>query len=694
MTAGPGMSPFGDPATIMPAPGAEPPLLEPEPMEYEDDDAADDVIDLGQGITPRRVEQALVQWCNAGLEHAKAASQEEKRQRGVFLRMKAGAPMDEEADDLLADLGFAPTLLPHFSDILRALMMREAMIANDDMDWFFLHSSWAGVEEHMRGITKLLHHKYKIMKPDGAVNYIDQKDRQCQDLIDLGDCWQVVTHEMADGEDGDADFDGGITNRLDPMNIWPWDPYVETANLTNFSVFSRLTDEDLENGEFYNKRKVFKEETMGTCSSVDPEAESGEDSTKEGELGEAYLRHIHFVRWPIRGLRKYLGLASDHEIDWATYFMWAAQKRGFDPSRIGPDTWWEIQTVGDTKIGCRPWPHVLPRKSGPLQCHRFNRVSGRLWGQGIYHRASWDERLYGFFQRCMIYLAAFNARPPVGVNKNVIDRKWWQLNGEKLALQPDMLVELSVAPGERDPQPFYPLTMNADAIAMLDEQQTKLEQRARAKTGVLTPVEGQAASKTATQDANNLQQGLMLVGMHTMSWVDCFFADEVLRMYLVQQQVMQEMGFNEILPASAEEGLLGKLVIAPEMMVSEAYFEIRMRATAGGVASQQLRMEALEKWMQMAAGMGMLASYPALEEYGNQLKVANTDKMMLMISPELQQMMMINPVLLGGQSGGELSQRNAAGSAARQPQPPGMKPQGMLGAPMAGGAPQPPGMGQ
>ena len=114
----------------------------------------------------------------------------------------------------------------------------------------------------------------------------------------------------------------------------------------------------------------------------------------------------------------------------------------------------------------------------------------------------------------------------------------------------------------------------------------------REQTGVTTALEGQDRSDTATQNANNLQQSMIIVD-YTVTRLEQYLKDLAERVYVVTCQAMKLGDVSAKVPMSYQENQLRAVEIRPEHLLSLSLIDIQITGSASplNMASQIMVMK-------------------------------------------------------------------------------------------------------
>jgi len=567
--------------------------------------------------------------CTNGFRNAVSLSQDVKSKWAKYHQMKMGVWQDDFQDDPLVELGVHQQYLARHIDTLKSVLLNDLIPDPATMDWFHAESHF-GMGAYGDGITQLLREKFKRMRPEDSENFVDWLDRELDDWLTLGNLCSIVTHEMLSGSDGDMVFQGACVQWIDPFNVWPWRTDINTMSQVDTTIFAPVTEEELHQGTFFNKEQIFERVAPGSWSKRDPLAESSGHS--QGYHEPLYSRYVDFIRIPWRKIisqlsETYEGITEEVLIDVLS------QEFGFDPATaVSPNTWWNIERIGDELAHCRPYPLVLPAGRSPILHVPMFKTNASVWGNGIYDRGHWDEVFKNFYHRALIRLSSINADPPIGFFPDMIDPEWLAEHDEKAVFEPSQHIPL--VPGAPQQKPFAELAVNPQALPMLAERGQYHEEQMRDLTGANSSIEGRDKSRTATQNSNNLTMSLSLTSAWEKTLENVFLREILLRTYTVTQQAMLTADITEIIPGGADLQMLRMMVVTPEQMVDLNLLDFKMTARLKSPGNRLQLIQALREFIQTWLPTGLLSLPQAMREHAKALDIPAWERMLLQMSPE------------------------------------------------------------
>jgi hypothetical protein len=667
----------GDPVYLGAPDAIQPDMMEPEVVDY------------------APLETALINYLHEGHAAAVSVSEPIKRDWVVFMRMARAISALDDPDDTFTDLGVWIATIAKAKDTLRAQIVNDLIPDPGSMDFFRLDILREFWERYGEIITKLLQDKFRAAQPqDCEGGFIDLFDMEVDDWLTIGNMLTIVSNEQEQGDlDADHVISGPTPQYLDPFNVWPWDIDVNTFRDTNTTIYQPISRYELRDGEgsiFTNVDKVIESETCVSLPRRDATADSGADVSSL--ITKLYPRYTYLGRWPSIELKEVV----KEKYDGMVAAMGAAY--GFDPAQCDAERWWQMEYVGDTLICCRPFPLTLPKGRGPILHEVLYKVNGQLWGEGLYHRVQWDERILNFFHRCVINIAGMAADPPYVARRHLMDPEWLQRRGEGGALEAGEAIWVIGNDGGQ--KPFEPLYPPIEVIRLLQDQKKEREDNLSELIGVTSAMEGEDKTKTATQNANNLQQSLGMAKYWEKKLETGYLREIVCRMYAVMRQVMTLSGMPEQTTMSFEEMTVQSIPVAPEMLADETFVSVVMTGlnSPGNKFNQSKAFgEFVNRWV----ATGGLNIPEAIKTDAKILGLGNAEALIAQVDPMAAQAAMFNLTSVGGPNAMKLASPAVMQALAQQqggglpgaPMPPGPNvPTGPAGLPMAPNAPAAGGM--
>jgi len=520
-----------------------------------------------------------------------------------YVARKQGTWQGDEPDEELTQLGGNRPTLAKFIDLAIAECVNRLISDPGSMDFVSVSSDWLGLEDISRRVESLMRKKFREMRPDGAENFFDALYHFLEDFFVLGNTLAIVHNETIEGNlDDDWLIQGPVASRLDPFNVHPENINAERITDTNTHIYSPVSDDELD--RFYPE---YAEEVRricgGTETSRDPEVRSPTDesgSVEDDEIVGQYPRYTYYGRFPIHEvLEKY---KNQPEITRETIMNTLAEHFGFSPQTAAQTTWWQIESIREIELRCRPYPLALPHGKGPVAHLPLIKRNGLLWGHGMYDRAGFDERLQNFFERKAAKISALAASPPLVGDRNAFDEKWIQSHGHGTSLQPD---EIAWASLNNNTKPIYALDVHTGALPFIMDMRNLFAQNQRDLTGINLEMEGFGKNRTATGASINLQQGQTLLESTINRIREIFLFDIVTRCYVVLRQAMREIPeFAEMVPMSLDERSVRTMVpVSSEHLRRLEYFTFKIvGATSPG--NRQEQFQALSNIVSMFMPLG------------------------------------------------------------------------------------------
>lgn len=538
----------------------------------------------------QKIETALIDVMRYNTDQAIALNQWRKRRWMMYMQMEQGRPPLDDVNDPLIQLGYYQPILAKFRDIMKALLVNMLDPDPSEADFFELDAKplWEGIDKLAEALTALLRDKFKNMSPELTGGFLAIFVRLIDDFLVYGNCTALVTHEMLsdpfEPDNQDGLIEGPTIRRISPLNVFNWRDDVSSFGETFTSIFDPVTPDQAHQMGFVNTDKLFANESAVPCRNLYMATQTswwtgGQWSEEWKSPGtEQYERWIGIGRFPFYQLRKSMGEQEKDvvfEPDLHMVMQTLSTKYMFDPMKVTPDTWFNIEWVGNTIIKCKPYELALPMNKGPILHAGFYTRGDYLWADGLYDRCQWDERFYNDLQRAVLTLVKFTAKGVFAANKDMVDQVWYQMHGSQIKFTPGDVIELNTRPGDNR-KFFEKVDVNEEAIPHIREQQKEQLSSIRMLTGIYESVEGNSTAGTATQDANNLQQGLAIIESVAKQIEDGLMKELVARCYVVMQQAAGEIGHTQSTMISQKEGMLQQVHLNPLDIISLNCIYIRM----------------------------------------------------------------------------------------------------------------------
>lgn len=686
---------IGGEASVLETPVLDP-ILAPEDPSLENLPTVDDV------------ENAMIRYLNAGHELAIGMIQPDKRKWAQFKLMKEERGFYQDQSDPLVRMGVHFPALAKLIDVMKANLLAECIPDASEMNFFEFQDERGYFDEYVKRMQFLVRKKFQTMKPGAARDFLGVLDMLFDDMLTLGNCVSIITHEIIQGDaDGDGVVQGPTVQYMDPFNWWPWDWDVENADQTQHSFFAPLDVYALKAGGYVNLEKALEEETPNEDQRRDPDADylyynnnsmDGWWDIRSYGKTDLYHRKIYFGIFPGEDLRKNNGIGED--VDDETLMTILATK--FCPEDKDPvawvekgmrSRWWHQEWIGNTLICCEPYPVDLPMGHGPVIHQTLIKRNGRLLGLGLYDRGAWDERLLNFYRRAEIHITKLAANPP-----------WWYVEGSisKAYLQQQQSQYPQLVPGKPIPiipgivaqgqKPMEPFPYNIQAVPECREQERAHEDSMRELTGVTSSLEGDSQGGTATQSANNLQQSGKITGYYGEN-ADGMVKRMVAGCYVIVTQVlsMEAEGYVEYVPADLDEQGLVMLDIKPTDAVPLRFIKIVMTG-ASAPGNRMNQAQAFSEFAQTWLPTGVIDPIEGAKVHAQLLGINGANR--LIVSPDVLMMrgMMARQQAFGPQGAAEftpskeMAMMGAGAGIGAPPAGPPMPPQVGNNSMMAGAA--------
>lgn len=558
--------------SLMPEADAE---LEQQTMEREGKPETPELLDVEE------LETKLCAVFREGTEAAYALSEDTKRKWETFRSLARGENPWDDPDDPLSQLGIYLPVLAKALEVYQAQMTLELIPDPSEMDFFELKAKLPGQDSVGAALTELLRDKFRVMSPDQCNGFLDMFDMLLRDRSQIGNCIGMFTHEFLsdpmEGDDNDGLVEGPVLQRFDPANVWPWRTDVNSFYETAATIYEPVAPDQIKNFGWQNVDKIIESEELAPVTELDDQAKGAEfvdESTNRQPTMEMYARNIYVGRFPWHMLAKRYGhkyctpefkqqvvytLASKYGVDIDT------GAPAWDPQTANDETWWIGEWVGQTLAAMKPYPLDLPLGKSPLIHDKFYPVPGCIWGQGFYDRAANEERLLNFCNRAITTTIGFASNPPAEIFRDLIDEEYSQIHGSHFRMEPGQQIWRKGFTREQlEARCIRPMEYNERAIPLIREHMAALFGQIRTLTGVNEQMEGNSASQTATENANNLQQGLSLTRAKTKLTEHGLLKEIVTRAYVITMQALREIGLPQNVVTSQRNQALQQMTVMPE----------------------------------------------------------------------------------------------------------------------------------
>lgn len=688
-----------------------------------------------------RIETALINILRRNTNEAIGQQFYRKRRWLMYMMMEAAKPPLDDPNDPLVQLGYFIPILAKFSDMMGALIMQILFPDPSAQDWFELDAKplWPGIEMLAEAITNLERDKFRQSCPSQPGGFLGVVSNMLRDLRTFGNFVGLVTHDIIsdplDPTSEDGLIEGPQLRRVPPQNAFPWRDDVGSFAETFTAIYDPMTVDQAHQMDFVNTDKLFKDESPKRMRNLYMtqmlDSFQGNSILDEWRSPgpEQYERWVGIGRFPFYQLRQELGTQEDKvvfEPDFDALMQTLSVKFQFNPLEVKPETWFDIEWVGDTVVKCKPYELALPKGMGPIWHYGLYPRADYLWADGIYDRCQWDARFFNSLQRAVLTIVSFSAKGVFTANKDMLDQTWYQMHGSQLKFSPGDIVELDTRPGDNR-KFFEKAETNEKAIPLIREQMGQQLAGIRMITGIYEDLEGNSDAGTATQSANNLQQGMAIIESICKVLEDGPLKELVARYFVVMQQAAQTIGHSQDVVMSSEQNVLSQITLTPEDIINLNCFYIRMT----GRNSPANKMNLLDKLIaisQMCAQWGtmdlneaqrLMLTMAGVPGWANRLAFQPDPGMMMAMMQNLQQtagagwahyvppglqqqmgMMMIGGPEMAGQgppgsqngngqysSNGKSSSSNTSGNGRGYNTEPGQAPQMAQAGSMNGGPP-------
>ncbi len=653
----------------------------------------DSVPEPPREFEPEELDNALANALDTMRQKAIALSWPRKLEGMKYESMRDGMYRRDDPMDLLVQRGYVLPLIAKLIKTWVAAMAGGLVPDGSAMDFFRMKAkeSQVGMDLYAKIMERFTREKFKEMKPDAARNYKELIRRQLTDLATFGVCAATWTHEMEEIEDGDGVIEGPTKQYLDWFNAWPHRVRVNQSSETPWTLYAPLVDYSLDDPSVRNADKVREESEPTDLPERDPDGYRpdrlfSKELTPymvESRVNKAYRRYIYYGEFPMQDFKEALGINRQDDVPDYEVLAMVIQRWALDAQEATKAKWWMIEYIGTWPIRCRPYPYKLPVRCCPIQWVQCIPVNNQLMGLGFYDRGGeMNERLANFFMRAMVHLVMITADPPVAGNRDRFDPTWLQQRGPNPRLRSGEIVWLR---GDPTKPAFEQIYTPVNAIQGLEHQMQVHDSAAREETGVTHSVEGNDTSRTATQNANNLQQSLGIFTDYLDYFKDGMMKEDVQTAYTIGQQ-HAKMGIFTQSSQSFEDNLIQTTTIDPAHLQSLYLVDIEMTAATDPGSNQQM-LQFMQQFVTTMLptinpmGMPTLDANAVAVEWAKRGKIDSPERLLTMKPGAPMDQMSFNLMGLLGQTGMQYT-------------PPWLMPPMPMGMPQGGappGAPAQPG---
>lgn len=566
--------------------------------------------------TMRAIESAISMTLRQNRQNAIGRDFWRKRDWMMFRAMKEGNPPGDDENHPLVQLGYHPPLIAKYEQQMRTTILNMLIPDASEYDFFELEADplWQGFDGISEALTELLRRKFKQMAPHAANGFFNTLDLMMADYDDIGTCVGLCTYDMLSDpfEPGNTDglIDGPSVQWVDVFNVFPDRDDVNTLSETFVHIWDPVIPENIERMGLVNLDKLPKPSPQ--FNRFMNYAFFSEAQTVQWSPGKYYQlpalnqypRWIGLGRFPFSqvkdALRGTLGeewadLPMEQSFGQLMQMIAPKFMPDVDPATIRIDTFFDIQCddTSDILLKCRPYSLKLPRGKGPLIDDRLYKSPGYVWGDGLYKRCQLDERFYADLERQAITWTKFESQGVWLEYDELLDDEYREHRGDQFKVEPGMIVKgkLSNSTSATGVQPINRIQLGTQpALEMIGEKQQQIVGRMQDLTSINNDVQGQSTAKTATQSAQNLQQGLSILQGVAKSIESGMLREIVARCYVVMQQAALLSGFVPPVTVSSEEALLRTIRMSPADIMSLTYINVRMMGLlAPGNKANQLQ---------------------------------------------------------------------------------------------------------
>lgn len=570
-----------------------------------------------QAARDEKIKDCVMRLMRRGHDNAVATNKRFHDRMALYRRLRrAIAPLDGDPNDPLAEM-WTPTI----GAMIESGKSQELTNLVPDpasMDFIEVHAEDVGLDDYCQAITQKLRNEYRSMRPQVSDNgLVDLIDRWIEDRYVTGNCLATSAHQVLSGHRSpDEQYIGGcVDEHVDPMCTYPWNISITSARRQKFTFYDPATEDDLERMGIPDD---ILEEVRDKCVAqplppVDPDTQDQEywlgDDFDLTQNATAYKRIMFSGMFPWSEFRREWGEKADDLPDKAEIVSSLARLFGFDLASVELDSYWDLQWIYPVMIRCRPLQLELAPGAGPIRHEVQYKVAGQFWGEGFYDRAQWHERLANFFEQCGARIAGLMADPPTIFRKYMLDMDHLQLNGITPRLERGMAIfvkQAAASPGEK---PVESILLHADALGAIFDTMAGTKDSVREILGVYADVQGQSTAKTATQGANNLQQGLVQFLAAIKRFENGFLRRGGEADYVIMCQAITMGGVPVNVPISIENKILSSLTLTPEMLLPLGPVSIRMT----GSTNPGNRQHMIENALNFATTFVPLGAVDAIE---------------------------------------------------------------------------------
>lgn len=644
-----------------------------------------------------KAEKALVDALQKGSDAAYDIGKAEKEFWHRARQLYAHENEDDDVNDPLAKRGLWIGIISKHVAISMAQMIGEHIPDPSAMDFFEFKAESVAASGVVDMLTAVARRTFRNMNPEKANGFTSTYAMMLTDLHCIGNTFATMSYATLQGKAddmGDGVTDGPCLQYWDPANVWPWRLDVDSISETFVTIWDPIAPDAIEDFDFHNMETVWEKEVIQPTEMRDEQARPESDYTDNvsDDTTDMLRRCIGIGHFPWHMVAQCYGeKRATHEFRQQTLAALAAkfgrsarnhEQVLWDPSTVTNETWWTMEWIGETLVSCRPYPLLLPLGRSPIIHDTFWKINGRLLGQGFYHRAEPLERIYNMLRRKQLTITGLAADPPVEIDRGLIDAAWWQINGYDLRLEPNMIIERISSltnPQLASIPAIRPLQFNERAIPMIQNETVAIDGEIAAITGINDQMEGTSSEKTATESANNLQQGLTLTRAKNKLLEHGLLKEIVERVYCVNRQAIIELGQPiPVTMTSTTEGLQNA-VLSPDQVMNLSEVSVIMTGM-NSPGNRSAMLAALDRYLNRWMQVGGVDMVEAMTYEGKALGISGVERLQLAKPPEQLQQIIQDASRLYGPAGVEAVVR----------QLPAMLQQQLMGFVMSGGTGGPP----
>lgn len=538
------------------------------------------------------LESQLVIYLTYKTRLGRGLANDEKERWGRYELMRRNEWRLDDPEDFLSRAGMYLPITARKIDVAKSSILSEIFPDRTNLNFFDARSKIEHLDGNAEKARQAVRGAFVEMKPSDAQNYAQLTSMAIDNLFTFGNAYQLATIGTITTE-AKKFLGKPILQWIDPFNVVHFDLDVNHVSQTDSSILITRDERQLDESGYDPELIEYIRETYPpTIRSRRNTAESGAYYDywylSQSIDRKLYNFWMYCGHWPGREIP---GL-DDDEAAWESL----GEKFGFTVEEARAAQWWHMEWIGWTLCVCQPWPVMQETGQCPLIHARLFQVPGRLLGQGAYHRTEWHERMYNKLLRGMVQYTQLCAKPGGFYDETAISTAYLQKVQSKGAplCGPNIWVPVNRAMGtQQGGKPIEPFLFNVDALQYMSGAMDYHENKIAEIIGITDAVEGDANSKTATQDANNLQQSLKTL-FDYIGTIECeLLLPGVKGVYLALQQCYQlsqvdDPGFYQMVAGDPGDMAYRSLVVTPEDLITLALIEFTITGSSspGNKANQ------------------------------------------------------------------------------------------------------------